>query len=74
MDLRQGQRYQATVILSGFQQIASNAMVEDEFKKIGFTEVLVTGRGKERTATGRWPKDDFKNAPIPAQVTEIKEL
>lgn len=74
MDLKKGQRYQATLTLSGFQQIASNAMVEDEFKKVGFTDVLVTGTGKQRNAVGRWPKEDVTNAPIPAQVTEIKEI
>lgn len=74
MDLKKGQRYEAAVTLSGFQQIASNAMVEDEFKKIGFAEVLVTGTGKLRKATGRWPKEDLTNAPIPAQVSNIKEI
>lgn len=74
MDLKQNQRYEATVLLTGLDCIATNNMVAAEFTKAGFADVLVTGSGKQRKAIGRWPKPEIKNAPIPKQVTEIKEL
>lgn len=74
MNLKQNQRYQATVQLSGIELFASNTDIVNEFMKAGFSEVVVTGSGRQRQAVGRWPKDSISNAPIPKQVTNIKEV
>lgn len=74
MDLKKNQRYQATLVLSGLDCIATNSMVAAEFAKAGFADVVVSGSGKQRTATGRWPNNDLVNAPLPKEVTEVKQL
>lgn len=74
MNLQQGKRYEATLMLTGFKQIASNEMVKEELTRAGFAEVTISGTGKQRKAIGRWPLADVNNAPVPKEVTEIKEV
>ena len=68
--VQKGKRYQATIELGLIQSVASNEMVADEFRKVGFTDVSVTGSGGTRHATGLWPHDDA-SAEIPSEVAEI---
>jgi len=71
--VRKGKRYRAQVSLSLFQQIVSNAEIARRFTAAGFAEVIVSGRGRQRVATGLWPSEDA-TAEIPPQVKEIVEL
>ena len=50
--VHQGQRYQATISLGFVQRLASNDMVADKFREVGFTDVIVTGSGRTRLAMG----------------------
>lgn len=68
--VQKGKRYQARVNLGLFQSVASNDMVADKFREVGFTDVVVTGSGRTRDATGLWPHDDAC-AEIPAEVSDI---
>lgn len=74
MELKQGTQYEATLMLTGFKQIASNDAVGKELEKVGFTNVVITGAGKQRRAIGRWGQPNLKDAPVPKEVTEIKEV
>jgi hypothetical protein len=56
--LVQGQRYRGTVELAWYQTFASNERVAEEFVKLGFTDVTVTGSGSVREGEGTWSKPD----------------
>ena len=68
--VHKGKRYQARVNLGLLQSLASNAMVADKFREVGFTDVVVTGSGRTRTAEGLWSHDDV-SAEIPDEVSDI---
>jgi hypothetical protein len=46
--VHRGARYRATIRLGVFQSAASNQQVADRFTVVGFTEVTVTGSGRNR--------------------------
>jgi len=71
--VRQGRRYRATVRLSFFQSVASNERVAEEFRKVGFSDVVATGSGRNRLVEGSWLKED-KSGDIPDQVDKIREI
>ena len=71
--VQQGKRYKAKISLGLLQSVASNEMVADKFREAGFTEVVVTGSGRRRTAKGLWPHKDA-SAEIPDEVSDIKVL
>jgi hypothetical protein len=68
--VKKGKRYQAKISLGLFQSMASNALVADQLRDVGFTEVAVTGSGSTRLAEGLWPHDDT-SAEIPDEVSDI---
>ena len=68
-----GTRYQATINLGFVQRLASNDMVADKFRKVGFTNVTVTGSGRTRLATGSWSGDNA-SAEIPDEVAHIEQI
>ena len=68
--VQKGKRYRAKIELGLFQSVASNDMVADRFREVGFTDVEVTGSGPTRRATGLWPHDDA-SAEIPSEVSDI---
>jgi hypothetical protein len=68
--VQKGKRYQARINLGLLQSVASNDMVADKFREVGFTNVVVTGSGRTRDATGLWPHDDA-SAEIPVEVCDI---
>jgi hypothetical protein len=53
--------------------VASNDMVADKFREVGFTDVVVTGSGGTRIAEGVWPHDDAA-AEIPSEVSDISMI
>ena len=70
--LRQGNQYQATITLRGFQVMASNRQVEDEFKSFGFSNVSCSGNGVCRIVKGTWSRNDQEIA-LPDQVSNVRE-
>ncbi|MEZ5874113.1 MAG: hypothetical protein R3D30_04555 [Hyphomicrobiales bacterium] len=69
--VRKGKRYRATINLGLFQSVASNEMVADKFREVGFTDVVVTGSGRTRHAEARGAKNA---AAIPDEISEIHEI
>jgi len=66
-------RYRARITLGFVQRFATNEMVAGKFQEVGFTDVVVTGSGRERHATGLWPHQDA-TAEIPNEIDHIHEI
>jgi hypothetical protein len=58
LTIRHGHRYGATIVLSGLEQLASNANIDDRLQYYGFVDVSVTGSGATRHAEGTWNAAD----------------
>jgi hypothetical protein len=71
--VRNGRRYRAKIRLGLFQSVASNEQVADKFRDVGFTDVSVSGSGRDRMGTGLWPHPDA-TAEIPDEITSIEVL
>lgn len=71
--VRQGKRYRAAIVLSWWEQVASNDMIARQLEEAGFTEVSVTGYGTERVAEALWPSQD-SSADVPSQIATISEI
>jgi hypothetical protein len=71
--VRKGKRYRARIRLGLFQGVASNELVADKFRELGFTEVSVSGSGRDRLSTGVWPHPDV-TAEIPDEITSIEVM
>ena len=65
--VKQGRRYQANLRLGLLQSWASNDTVGGKFEEVGFTDVEVTGSGRNRLAKGLWPHPDT-SADLPAEI------
>jgi hypothetical protein len=65
--VKQGKRYQATIRLSFVQSWFGNDAVAGKFEQVGFTEVKVTGSGRDR------PHPDA-SADVPPEITSVKEI
>ena len=48
--VHQGRRYRAIIMLSWWEQIATNEKIAKMLREVGFTEVGVTGDGHMREA------------------------
>lgn len=72
-ELKQGQRYRATLTLGLLEQIADNEMIAAEFRKRGFIDVMVDGNGPAREAVGVWNEPNARIA-LPSQVVSVTEL
>lgn len=77
MTLTTNKRYQGTITLSGLKLIATNNRVKEELEKYGFTNVHVTGSGKERTASGTWFGKNL-TGELPTtegvKISDVKEI
>lgn len=71
--LHKGKRYQAVVVLTGFETWAGNETVARKLEEVGFKSVKVTGSGDRRTAEGLWSKSDV-TADVDPHLTHIMEL
>jgi hypothetical protein len=71
--VHQGKRYRATISLNLIERLASNEMVAQKFRDLGFSEVRVSGRGGTRGAHALWPSQDA-TAEIPPQIKSIDEV
>ena len=68
--VEKGKRYAARINLGLLQSVASNDMIANKFREVGFTDVVVKGSGRTRQAAGLWPHDDA-SAEIPSEVSDI---
>ena len=71
--VHRGKRYRAAITLGFWKRTASNEQVADKFREAGFTEVDVSGSGRERLGKGLWPHADA-TAEIPDEVTSIEVI
>ena len=71
--VRKGKRYRATIRLGLFKSVASNEQVADQFRAAGFTEVSVSGSGRERRGKGLWPHPDA-TAEVPDEIASVQEI
>ena len=71
--VHQGKRYRATITLGLFQGLASNKTVAGKFQEAGFTEVEVSGSGRNRLGRGLWPHADA-SAEVPPEITSVTEI
>jgi hypothetical protein len=71
--VRKGARYRATIRLGFFQGMASNQQVADRFTEVGFTDVNVTGNGRNRIGTALWSRPDA-SAEVPDEITSIEVI
>ena len=69
--VEKGRHYRAQISLGPLQSSASNKIVADKFREVGFTNVAVTGNGRTRYARGLWPHDDAA-AVIPSEISHIE--
>lgn len=68
--VERGRRYKAKINLGLLQSVASNDLVADKFRELGFTDVAVSGSGRTRYAEGVWPKENA-TADVPDEVSDI---
>lgn len=69
--VRRGTKYKARVQLGFLESMASNDLIAGKFRAVGFTDVVVTGTGGTRWATGTWPNADA-SADMPSQVVAVE--
>jgi putative chitinase len=71
-NLVKGKRYKGKITLTGFETWASNSMVADKFRELGFTDVSISGSGSTRMGEGKWGKPD-QSIPMPSQLSDVVE-
>jgi hypothetical protein len=71
--VQQGKRYSAEITLGLLQSLASNEAIAEKFLGIGFTEVEVSGSGRNRLGKAFWPHPDA-SAEIPPEITSVSEI
>lgn len=72
--VRPNKRYRATVTLSFWEAtVASNGMIEDQFRELGFKDPTVTGSGTERKGEALWPKPE-QSFPIDPHLSNVEEI
>jgi hypothetical protein len=73
--LRENRRYRATVILTGFETWASNGMIADKFRELGFKEPKVLGSGGVRKGEALWPgPEKIVPFPLDSHLSEVSEI
>lgn len=70
MQLIQGKKYQAQIVLDGVERFASNGTIREKLTNAGFVNVEVTGSGGARSASGVWGKAT-QEASLPKQVKNV---
>jgi len=55
------------------ERLASNDLVAQKFRELGFSDVRVSGKGSTRRAEALWPARDA-SAEIPTQIKSITEI
>lgn len=65
--------YHAEPKLNWLEQVKSNEYVVEQFNKIGFTEVRVSGLKGYRYVAGKW-SGAAKEVELPKQVVKVNKL
>jgi hypothetical protein len=71
--VHRGRRYRATLTLSGFEQFASNDLIEGKLQGYGFINVSVSGSGATRYAEATWNGPDT-TAQIDSHIVSVVEI
>ena len=71
--LEKGAAYIADVKLTWLQNVATNEDVADKFRELGFTEVVVTGSGRNRQVSGMW-NGQTQKIQVPDSVRNVVKL
>jgi hypothetical protein len=71
--VHRGKRYRATILLNWIERLASNEIVAQKFRDLGFSDVRVSGQGGTRSAQALWSAQDA-SAEIPPQIKKIEEV
>ncbi len=71
--VQQGKRYRAAIKLGWLESWASNETIAGKLRDAGFTEVVVSGSGYERTAEALWPIESA-TAEMPPQIVSVIEV
>jgi hypothetical protein len=71
--IEKNQNYKAEVELGFVDKFATNEQVAAKFKSVGFTNVVSTGSGKNRTVTGTW-SGESKIVELPKQITTVDKV
>lgn len=82
--LTHGKMYSASLKLNAMQMLAPNTLVNEEIRKIGFKNVIVSGLGSTRKAMGVWNRETIAimellekenaSSDLLKQIIELKEL
>lgn len=72
-NLRKGKRYKASLVLGMFQSAVSNDTLKKELAKVGFTDIVMSGKSYIRYVTASWDRDDAERE-IPREVHQIIEI
>ena len=71
MQLQNGRRYTADIELGALESLAGNSTVQRKLEDAGFTNVLVTGDGRQRAAMGTWG-GSTRAVDLPSQVRNVR--
>jgi hypothetical protein len=71
--VRQGRRYRAELELNGFESMASNQLLARKLEGYGFSDPVVSGKGRTRIATATWVRADA-TAELPKQIVNVLEI
>jgi len=69
-----GKVYRAHLKLSWFESFASEDMVAEKFKVLGFTNVTITGTGEDRYAIGTWNGPDESVPLTDEHIVTVQEV
>ena len=72
-ELVPGHAYRATLSLGFFEKFASNATISAKLTDAGFVDVIVTGSGPERVATGEWG-GAAQTVDLPSQIQHVEAV
>jgi hypothetical protein len=73
LNLVHGHHYEATINVGLLAGMVSNETVAQKLTDAGFTDVIVTGSGAIRTASGIW-NGATENVALPNQIVEVHEI
>ena len=69
-----GKVYRAHLKLSWFESFASEDMIAEKFKVLGFTNITITGSGKDRYAIGTWNGPDESVPLTDEHIVSVQEV
>lgn len=67
-----GCRYKATIKLGLFEQVASNDTIKEKLEAVGLVDVIVTGSGRTRYASGTATQN--ATVDLPSQIQTVEKV